>query len=98
MPVEWDVDWSHGAEHMWLEHQLRPSAANEALADEEALLFDPDPKSRSGVSVRVLGFSPSVGAVLVVILVRRDDRPGAWWGANGWVANSGDRRMYEEGG
>ncbi len=57
------------------------------LIDPEAVLFDPDPKSRSGVSARVIGYSPSVGAV-VVVLVRRADRPGAWWGANEWRANS----------
>ena len=93
----WDVDWSHGAAHMWAEHQLRPEVADEALVDEDAVMFDPDPKSTSGVSARVIGFSPSVAAVVVVILVRREDRPGAWWGANGWVANSSDRRIYQEG-
>jgi len=36
--------------------------------------------------------------VLVVILVHREDKPGAWWGANGWRANSTDRRTYREGG
>ena len=49
------------------------------LIDPEAVLFDPDPKSRSGASARVIEYSPSVGAV-VVILVRRADRTGAWWG------------------
>jgi hypothetical protein len=34
--------------------------------------------------------------VLVVILVHREDRPGAWWGANGWRANSTERRTYWE--
>jgi hypothetical protein len=60
-------------------------------------LFDPDPKSMSGQSARVIGYSPTAAAVLVIILVRRDDRPGSWWGANGWRANSTDRRIYAEG-
>ena len=34
----------------------------------------------------MIGFSPTAAAVLVVILVRREDRPGSWWGANGWRA------------
>jgi uncharacterized DUF497 family protein len=94
--VKFEVDWQHGAEHMWEEHQVSVDEANEALADADALLYDPDPKSKSGISARVLGYSRSAAGVLVVILVRRDDKPGAWWGANGWRANSTDRRTYQE--
>jgi len=46
-------------------HQITVRAANEALADPDALLFDPDPKSTSGQSARVIGFSPTAAAVLV---------------------------------
>ena len=45
---------------------------------------------------RLIGYSPSAAAVLVVILVHREDRPGAWWGANGWRVNSTDRRTYQQ--
>lgn len=89
-----DVDWSHGAGHMLERHNITVTAADEALADLDALLFDPDPKSSSGDSVRVIGYSPSVAAVLVVILVHRDG--GGWWGATAWRANATDRRMYRE--
>lgn len=44
----------------------------------------------------MIGYSPSAAAVLVVILVHREDRPGAWWGANGWRVNSTDRRTYQQ--
>jgi len=71
-----DVDWQHGGE---------------AIADPDAILFSPDPKSRSGSSARLLGYSPSRGQVLVIILVARDDAPDSWWGANGWVATGTDR-------
>jgi hypothetical protein len=90
-----DVDWRYGAPHMWGEHQVSVEQADEAVADDGRLVYDPDPKSRSGQSARVIGFSPAAAAVLVVILVHREDRPGAWWGANGWRANSSDRRSYE---
>ena len=63
---------------MLTRYQIAVQAADEALADPDALLFDPDPKSTSGQSARVIGFSPSAAAVLVVILVRREDRPGSW--------------------
>jgi hypothetical protein len=54
-----DVDWQHGEDHMRTGHQITGQAANEALADPDALLFDPDPKSTSGQSARVIGFSPT---------------------------------------
>jgi len=85
---------------MWSGHQVtvaEANEANEALADVDARLFDPDPKSKFGTSARVIGYSPTAVAVLVVILVHREDKPGAWWGANGWRANSTDRRAYREG-
>ena len=91
-----DVDWQHGAEHMWENHQVTVEQASEALADPSAKFYNPDPKSKSGTSARLIGYSPDAEAVLVVILVARDDKPGAWWGANGWRANSTDRRIYNE--
>src|SRR5674476_1421153 len=69
---------------MWSGHQVTVAEANETLADVDARLFDPDPKSNDGTSARVIGYSPTAVAVLVVILVHREDKPGAWWGANGW--------------
>lgn len=77
-------------------HGVTVEQAGEALADLRAIVADPDPKSRSGNSARVIGYSESAGAVLVVILVHREDRPGAWWGGNGWPANSTDQRTYTE--
>lgn len=91
------MDWVHGEAHMRSVHGVSVAEANEALADVDAQLFDPDPKSTSGVSARVLGYSRTAQTVLVVILVHREDRPGAWWGANGWRANSADRRIYQQG-
>jgi hypothetical protein len=44
----------------------------------------------------VLGYSSSAAAVLVVILVHREDKPEPWWGANGWRAGSSDQRTYRE--
>jgi hypothetical protein len=95
--VGFDVDGTQGAEHMWSGHQVTIAEANEALTDADARLFDPDPKSKYGNSARVIGYSPTAVAVLVVILVHREDKPRSWWGANGWRANSTDRRTYREG-
>lgn len=44
MPSE--VDWRHGADHMWDRHMVTTGEANEALSDVDAVWFEPDPKSR----------------------------------------------------
>lgn len=77
-----DVDWTHGAAHMWTNHKLAVTEASEAVADIDAVWFDPDPHSKSGQSVRVISYSRSRQAILTVILVHRDD--SGYWGANGW--------------
>jgi hypothetical protein len=93
--VKVDVDRTHGAEHMQTRHHITPDEADEAVADIDAVWFEPDPNSQSGRSVRVIGYSHSRRAVLTVILVHRDD--GGYWGANGWEASTADRRRYEKG-
>jgi hypothetical protein len=93
--VKVDVDWTQGAEHMLARHGVTPEEPDEAIADIDAVWFDPDPNSKSGRSVRVIGYSRTRRAVLTLILVHRDD--GGYWGANGWESNSSDRRRYERG-
>jgi len=80
--VKVDVDWAHGAGHMQASHQVTPEEADEAGTDIDAVWFDPDPHSKSGRSVRVVGYSHSRKKILTVILVRREE--GGYWGANGW--------------
>ena len=80
---------------MQASHQVTPEEADEALADIDAVWFDPDPHSKSGHSVRVIGYSHSRNKILTVILVHRED--GGYWGANGWEANSSERRRYKRG-
>jgi len=90
------VDWTHGADHMWDTHKVAVADANEALHDVDAVWLDPDPKSTSGRSIRVIGYSPSRQQILTIILVRDPDAD--WlWGANGWPSNSTDRAKYREG-
>lgn len=81
---------------MWERHRVAVSEASEAIADIDAVWFDPDPYSRSTRSVRVIGYSHSRRAVLTVILVHREGEVG-YWGANGWESNGSDRRRYERG-
>lgn len=90
-----EVDWKHRADYMSERHGLSTAEANEALVDVDALWFDPDPKSESGQSVRVIGYSHTARAVLTIILVHRPE--DGFYGANGWKANSTEQRIYREG-
>lgn len=81
---------------MWNNHQVTTSEANEAITDPDRVWMAPDPKSQSGDSIRVIGYSATHDAVLTVILVR--DPEVTWlWGANGWPSNGTDRRTYYDG-
>jgi len=93
------VDWRKRAEYVRSRHGVDPRWADEAVNEDHAVWLTPDPASRSGRSVRVIGYSPSARDILVVILVAADadetERPaGQWWGSNAWVASARDRRLY----
>jgi hypothetical protein len=95
------VDWSKRADYVRTRHGVEPDWADEAIADEHALWLVPDPASRSGYAVRVIGYSVTANTVLTVILVDPVADPaeppdGDWWGANAWRANHRERRLYSE--
>lgn len=71
---------------------IAPAWANEAYADEARVVFDPDYASKTGRSVRTIGYSPTAGFVITVITVMDD---GHLWGVNAWKANEKDIRAYE---
>lgn len=79
---------------MWREHRVLPMWAQQAWEDPMALVLDPDPASRSGRSIRVIGYSPDARAVLVLILVKNGDDFVA---ASAWRANKSHQRRYVEG-
>lgn len=77
-------------------HGVTPAAADEAIADPNRLVIDPDPASISGRTIRVVGWSTSCRALLTVIVLPDEE---TLWGVNAWPANTTDRRRYrEEGG
>jgi hypothetical protein len=73
-------------------HAVSPAEANEAILDPDALWADPDPSSKSGLGVRVVGFCPTRDQLPTVILLHDGDD---YTGVNGWVTKSGrDRTAY----
>lgn len=95
------VDWSKRAGYIGERHGISAVWADEAVNDRHAVWQQPDPASRSGLSVRVIGYSPAARTVLTVILIAADVDPdecpdGDWWGSNAWVSNQQDRSLYGE--
>lgn len=90
------VDWSERAAHMQGGHGVTVEQAEEALADPNRVVFEPDYASISGSSVRIVGYSETAGRVLTVIVVVDGD--GKAWGGSGWPANTKDQGYYERSG
>ena len=57
------VDWSKRVDYVGERHGIPADWADEAANDRHAVWQVPDPASRSGLSVRVIGYSPSARAV-----------------------------------
>jgi len=95
MEVWESVDWSERGAYMSGRHGITPAAADEALNDPERLVIDPDYASQSGRTVRVVGYSPTLGQLVTVIVL---DHEGHEYGVNGWPANEKDSRLYRDGG
>ncbi|UQX11731.1 transposase [Candidatus Mycobacterium methanotrophicum] len=95
------VDWSKRADYIGERHGISSVWAGEAVNDRHAVRQAPDPASQSGLSVRVIGYSPAARTVLTVILISNDadpdERPdGDCWGSNAWVSNQHDKSLYSE--
>ena len=75
-------------------HDVTPSGADEALSDPERIVIEPDYNSTSGCSIRIIGFSQTLGALLTVIVLTEDN---VTYGVNAWRSNARDKRIYEEG-
>lgn len=81
---------------MWERHHVTVAQADEALSDADAVWLDPDPKSRSGRSIRVIGHCASRDQILTVMVLRGESVSRRLWGLTGWPSNSTDRRTYRE--
>jgi hypothetical protein len=52
--------------------------------------------SKSGLTVKVTGFSALAGLVVTVIVAPKDHPPKVrWWGASAWAAKTSEVKEYE---
>jgi hypothetical protein len=86
------ADWSHRRDYIIAKHRVTPAQAEEALADPDRLVLVPDPASKSGRGVRIIGYSTTAQTVLTVIVL---DDEGTTYGVNAWKANAKDLRRYQ---
>ncbi|HJT91928.1 MAG TPA: transposase [Mycobacterium sp.] len=84
------ADWTHRGDYI-AKHGVAPVHADEAIGDPDRVVVNPDPASKSGRGVRIIGYSITAQAVLTVIVL---DDEGTTWGVNAWKANVRDQRLY----
>ena len=72
------IDWRHRGEYI-SKHGLTPDLADEANADPNRLVIDPDPASVSGRTVRIIGWSTTIQTLITVIVLPDG---GITWGVN----------------
>lgn len=95
------LDWTDRADYIRNRSQRRPGDTdiepawtNEAWNDPDAIWYEPDPASKSGEAVRVIGYSPTARMVIVIIALPKQDH---WAGMSAWKANRSYQRRYWEG-
>lgn len=71
---------------------IDPEWTLEAAADPRRIVRDPDPKSQTG-AIRLIGYSPTAGFVITVIMDAADKA-----GVTAWKTRGADLRSYLEGG
>lgn len=105
LPIE-AIDWSKRGDYIRSRSQRKPGEfdvepewATEAAMDEQRIIAAPDPASKSGETIRVVGYSESANRILVVILlpVQVPVIDGVWYGVNAWAANSTTIRRFHGG-
>lgn len=92
------LDWQYRSEYIASrsarrpgDTDIEPAWADEAFADEDALVDSPDPASKSGKTDRLVGYSRKARMVIVVVYLRDE-----LIGVNAWKANETQTRRYWE--
>lgn len=90
---EGSINFEAAAEHIWRRHRLLTEWVRQAVSDEDRLILDPDPASRSGLSLRIVGFSVAYGHPITVVAIRRRTHLEI---TSAWRSNPRDERIYRE--
>ena len=92
------LDWQYRAEYIASrsarrpgDTDIEPAWADEAFADDDAVVDSPDPASKSGKTDRLVGYSRMARMVIVVIYLRDE-----LIGVNAWKANETQTHRYWE--
>lgn len=99
-----EIDWSEVGDHDPGRRAERKSSDEKNVATEWATEACQDLKrlvrsagSRSGMTVKVTGYSPSADLVVTVVVAPKDSPPAdRWWGATAWAAKSSEAKQYLE--
>ncbi|MDR2895999.1 MAG: hypothetical protein LBV30_05055 [Propionibacteriaceae bacterium] len=92
--------WTHLHEHSETrserhhgDQDIPVAWAIEAWQDPLAALLDPDPKSKTSQSIRLIGWSESAGHLITIIAVRFN---GDLYAASAWKSNQRDGHIYQQ--
>ena len=97
MIVKWDEEGQARLRSRSTRYQgadnLEVSWTDEAAADPQAIIQDPDRHSRRERIVRITGYSSGAGCVITLVAEHRAD---GLWGLTAWKASGRALREYEE--
>jgi len=85
------LDWGYRGAYIQSKHAVSVPEADEANADIDRLLIEPDYNSKSGKSVRIIGFCQSRNELLTIIAMNLS---GVNFGVNAWPSNAKDIALY----
>lgn len=99
-----DIDWSEVGEHDPATRAQRKGTHEQNVPTEWATESCQDSRrwvrgarSKSGLTVKVTGWSGSAGFVVTTIVAPKDHPPtDRWWGATAWKAKAAEVLEYEE--
>ncbi|HWE89399.1 MAG TPA: hypothetical protein VG317_08040 [Pseudonocardiaceae bacterium] len=98
MLIEWSEEAASHIRSRSCRHRdavdIESEWTQEATDDPDALWFEPDPKSASGLGIRIIGYSVSAGFVVTVIGYHDHRRLR---GATAYKSGGSDLRAYREG-
>lgn len=98
-----DIDWSEVGDHDPARRSERKGNEETNVQTEWATEACQDPGrwvrsagSKSGMTVKVTGWSESAGFVVTVVVAPKDTPPAdRWWGATAWKAKTSEVREWE---